>query len=117
MISLKIKLNFSELGDTTQILSVLLTDFENELTIKNYFHFYNVRSFCKKLIDKMYSSYSPKTKQVTISVNINEFESLLHLTDNRKIALANYYEIQLSSVIAKLDRARMQVATHGIFLH
>jgi hypothetical protein len=117
MISLKIKLSLSELSDLAQIVPVLLTDFEKELTIKNYFHFYNVRSFCKKLIDKMYSSYSPKTKQVALSININEFESLLHLTESRERALANYYEIQLNSFLAKLDRARMQVATPGIFLH
>lgn len=119
MINLTLKLNRSELSHFNEILPVMFTQVEKILTVEDWLHYFNFRSLSKKVFDKNFSLQWKKTKNVTLTVNINEFNSLTGIKNMNDVFLAQekylYYKILLEQIIGTLDKQSVELMSSNGF--
>jgi len=97
MINLKLKVKPTEVKEYGFIIRTGL----DVLEANDYLHYYNLRSLLKRFIDRQFSM-NPTAKQVTVRVNINEYESLKYIST--AITGHPYYNALYISAVNQLDR-------------
>lgn len=80
MITLKLSMRPSQIMPLAQCISTILED--TKMKVKDFYYtdYYNTRHFIKMLLDKSYTlQYKHTNKPVKFNVNINVFDSVLHI--------------------------------------
>ncbi len=113
---LKIKLKRAEISDFAKIISSLYMQISETLTIRDYFHYYNLKSLWKRCFDSVYRGTI--RKEIIFKVNINEFESLkyiIEMTQGMEIwrdRNYNYHRILLIDIVGQLDKEAVNINFH-----
>lgn len=102
MINCKVKLKPAELKAIALVSSHLnMTDHDID-----WRDFYNIRSLTKRILDRLYKTSVARERPVSVSININEYESLLHVYSfNEKFFLEKIYEsVIFSELFSQMDK-------------
>lgn len=113
MISFKLSLRPGELMPLSNFISKLLTISSRSPEYIDYTDFYNIRHFCKLLFDKHYSVQHKNVKKVLLNVNINIYDSILHLYNINGIELNkpenNFLQFIYRESIFQMDKQRVNL--------
>jgi len=108
------RMQFIEFGRAMQMLFTCA----NNLDADEYFHYYNVRSISKKVIDKQYKLVHSHAKKVTMPININEFESVKYVynsfEDQLQDAALSYNRVLIEEMINTLDQQQKSIVPYTL---
>lgn len=108
MINLNLQLKQSEVTEFYKLVECIFNNTYKLLEACEYYHYYNVRSLVKKIIDKKFNSVTSYRKKIGIKININEFESLkfMYSLNPNILELPEtlYYKVFLLDIMANFDK-------------
>jgi hypothetical protein len=115
MINLSVKLSRSEFKDLSLISGTVLKIAQKKFSEDDYFHYYNLRSFFKRVLDKMFSMDSVNRRSprsIAFRINVNEYESFLYSIDlvSEEISLDPYYGSLLRRILDDLNKQKIRIS-------
>lgn len=111
MENVSIKIPKSEIRELARILVKLFRG-SREILVGTPLHYYNLRSLCKKFVDKSYLLESSRPGgSSSVRFNINEIETLLKVYDYSRdsISFDVYDNTLLLHLFTRLDRDRSRL--------
>lgn len=116
MINFKLSLRPTELMPLSNFIMNLLSISPQSVEDIDYLDFYNIRHFCKMLFDKNYNIQNKHPKKVSLQVNINIFDSILHLyninTNELRKPENNYLLLIYRDALFQMDKQRVNLREH-----
>lgn len=120
MIYLKIKVKQYQVTEFANVITYFIKS-NDILQADQYFHFFNLKSLFKRLLDKQFNFQPIPSKITTIKININEFETVKFmyslLSEEFKTEKMNYYDILLTEILGNLDKQSKNLNSFNFFLN
>lgn len=107
MIYLKIKVKQYQITEFANIITYFIKS-NDILQADEYYHFYNLKSLFKRLMNKHFTFDQNNVRPVSFKINVNEFETVKFmyslLSEDFKTIKMNYYDILLIEILGNLDK-------------
>jgi hypothetical protein len=108
MIYISVTLKSSEISDVGNIISALIVCSREHIAPEDIYHYHNMISLRKRILDKHYLIAGKKSKPVKLKININEYATIRYVynIERNKFISGNmiFFKILIENILNQCDK-------------